>query len=465
MRFIFYDTETTGTNTSFDQILQFAAIYTDEHFNELDRLEIRGRLLPYIIAAPGALLTNGVSIERLHDPSLPSHYQMVRTIQAKLRAWSPAVFIGYNSLRFDENIFRQALYQTLHPPYLTNTGGNSRTDAMKMVQAASVFAPNALVIPLIDTGAPTFKLEAVARANGFEEHNAHDALGDVEATIHLCRLIRERALGLWTTFIRFNRKLPVQDLLQHEPVVCLTEFYGGPFSWLVTAIGRNPENENEICVVDLAESPEELSEMSDEDLAAHLRKLPKPVRWVRTNASPILMPSEAATDIATAKQLGAQELQRRSSVYRTNRSLRDRLVNVALGDREPRAQSIYVEQQIYDGFFLNNDQEIMFAFHDVEWERRFELSQQFGDARLRKIAQRVLFTEAPECLPAEIRFAHEREFAHRLVAEQAEWLTLPKAIEQSDDLLKTANERSKRFLMKYRTYLDQRLEQAIAKAV
>ena len=30
MRFVFYDTETTGTNTTFDQILQFAAIYTDE---------------------------------------------------------------------------------------------------------------------------------------------------------------------------------------------------------------------------------------------------------------------------------------------------------------------------------------------------------------------------------------------------------------------------------------------------
>jgi len=30
MPFIFYDTETTGTPTSFDQILQFAAIKTDD---------------------------------------------------------------------------------------------------------------------------------------------------------------------------------------------------------------------------------------------------------------------------------------------------------------------------------------------------------------------------------------------------------------------------------------------------
>ena len=98
MRFVFYGTETAGTKTSFDQILKLAAIHTDEHFNELDRLEIRSRLQPYIVAAPGALLTNGVSIERLHDPALPSHYAMVRTIQAKLGARSPAVPLRYNSL-------------------------------------------------------------------------------------------------------------------------------------------------------------------------------------------------------------------------------------------------------------------------------------------------------------------------------------------------------------------------------
>ena len=195
-----------------------------------------------------------------------------------------------------------------------------------------------------------------------------------------------------------------------------------------------------------------------------LRKSPKPVRWVRTNACPILMPSEAATDIAKAKQLGAQELQRRSSVYRTNRSLRDRLVNVALGDREPRTQSIHVEEQMYDGFFSDDDQQVMLAFHNADWAHHFELSQQLKDARLQKIAQRVLFAEAPECLPAEIRFAQEREFAHRLIAEQAEWLTLPKAIKQTEDLLKAANEQSKPFLLEYRAYLGRRLKQAITKA-
>lgn len=44
MPYVFYDTETTGTKTAFDQILQFAAIRTDDDLCELDRFNIRCRL-------------------------------------------------------------------------------------------------------------------------------------------------------------------------------------------------------------------------------------------------------------------------------------------------------------------------------------------------------------------------------------------------------------------------------------
>ena len=69
MAFIFYDTETTGISTSFDQILQFAAILTDDDLNELDRFEIRCRILPWVVPSPRALLTTGVTPDMLVDPS------------------------------------------------------------------------------------------------------------------------------------------------------------------------------------------------------------------------------------------------------------------------------------------------------------------------------------------------------------------------------------------------------------
>lgn len=44
MAFVFYDTETTGSDIFYDQILQFAAIRTDDTLNEIERFEIRCRI-------------------------------------------------------------------------------------------------------------------------------------------------------------------------------------------------------------------------------------------------------------------------------------------------------------------------------------------------------------------------------------------------------------------------------------
>jgi len=77
MTYIFYDTETTGKLTAFDQILQFAAIKTDAELNVVDTFNIRCRLLPYIVPAPGALLTTGVTVADITGCPL-SHFEMMR---------------------------------------------------------------------------------------------------------------------------------------------------------------------------------------------------------------------------------------------------------------------------------------------------------------------------------------------------------------------------------------------------
>jgi exodeoxyribonuclease-1 len=197
MGFVFYDTETTGTDAAFDQILQFAAIHTDPEFNELERFEIRCRLLPHVVPSPSAMRVTKVTPESLFDLSLCSHYEMTCRVRSKLLSWSPALFIGYNSIEFDEHLLRQAFYKNLHHPYLTNSNGNSRSDAMRMVQAASLFAPDAIAFPADEYGQRIYKLDRVAPLNGFAHDHAHDALADVEATIFLCRLIMERAPDLW----------------------------------------------------------------------------------------------------------------------------------------------------------------------------------------------------------------------------------------------------------------------------
>src|ERR1039458_576150 len=140
MTYIFYDTETSGKLTAFDQILQFAAIKTDAELNVVDTFNVRCRLLPYIVPSPGALLVTGATVTAITTCPL-SHFEMMRLVHAKMHRWSQggAIFIGWNSMKFDETLLRQAYYQTLLPVYQTNTSGNDMSDSRRRARLVSVF--------------------------------------------------------------------------------------------------------------------------------------------------------------------------------------------------------------------------------------------------------------------------------------------------------------------------------------
>jgi exodeoxyribonuclease-1 len=460
MAFVFYDTETTGTDTAFDQILQFAAIRTDPQLNEIDRFDIRCRLLPHIVPAPGAMSVTKIAAARLFDASLGSHYDMACGIRTKLLTWSPALFIGYNSLSFDEHLLRQAFYKNLHPPYLTNTNGNSRSDILRMVRAASLFAPDALKLPVSDDGQLVFKLDRIAPLNGFTGGPAHDAVNDVEAAIFLCRVLMTRAPDLWSAFMRFSQKATVVDYVMAEPLFCLSDFYfGTSYSWIVTAIGPNPDNNSEHYVYDLAIEPESLVNLTEAELIDRLGIPAKPVRRLRSNACPIIMPVEDAPSIASAAQLGIEELTRRAEFLRDRDDLRQRLIGAFEAQREERPPSPHFERQLYDGFFPREDEALMEHFHTLPWEERPAIINTFSDRRLKQIGRRLLYLERPDLLADATRAEFDRAVAHRISADDAErpWLTLPKAIAAIDELLTNADPAEVAFLHDHRAHLTERL--------
>ena len=109
MDFVFYDLETTGLSPAFDQPLQFAAIYTDENFVEKDRVNIRCRLAPHILPSPQALVVTRVTPDQLTDPSLPSLFEFSQQVAELTERWAPAIWVGYNTIKFDEEVLRIAM--------------------------------------------------------------------------------------------------------------------------------------------------------------------------------------------------------------------------------------------------------------------------------------------------------------------------------------------------------------------
>ena len=99
MNYVFYDFETSGSSPIFDQILQAGAIVSKDFKTVSDKIELNCRLKKTIIPAPKALLINRISIDQLKSNEI-SHYSLVDQLKKKFEEWTPACFIGFNSISF-----------------------------------------------------------------------------------------------------------------------------------------------------------------------------------------------------------------------------------------------------------------------------------------------------------------------------------------------------------------------------
>ena len=129
-----------------------------------------------------ALCINKSNVDLITKGNL-SHYEMLVQVDKKFREWSPATFLGYSSINFDDEVLRKEFFKSLKKPYLTNTEGNARHDALNIVKAAFAIDENILETELNDKGNKSMKLESLARLNGFESSGAHSALFDTELTV------------------------------------------------------------------------------------------------------------------------------------------------------------------------------------------------------------------------------------------------------------------------------------------
>lgn len=445
MPFVFYDTETTGLDTTFDQILQFAAVKTNHDLEiedqERDVINLRCRRLPHVVPTPGALSVTQIPPELLDTANL-SHYEMMGEVAAKLDEWSPAAFVGYNSIKFDETLLRQAFYQNLFPIYLTNTNSNYRVDIMRIVQAAAVYAPDKIEFPVNDRGQPIYKLGPVARANGisFSEEEAHDALNDVNATLGLARFLQDNVPEVWGVMLNNALKSVVNNFVEQNEVFCLTNFFGvGPYSEIVTAVGRNAEDKNEIAVFNLGNNPEDFFGLDDDELLAVLGQSPKIIRTVRVNAQPIIMPLAMKPEEIKGQRLDDETYHNYATLIQQNEEFQNQVSETLPRRFEDKAPSPYVEKRMYDNFIEDEDKDLCVHFHEVPWSSRVELCEQFSDERLKELGMRLIFVEHPEVLSTANRARLEQWVNHRVATEEdVPWSTVPKASIELADIQRAA---------------------------
>ena len=430
-KFVFYDYETTGISPEYDQPLQFAAIITDLDFNEIDRVDIRCQLSPHILPAPKALHVTGVNPNQLLNNNLPTAFEFAQTIQEFTQKWAPAIWIGYNTIQFDEKIMRQMFYQNLQPNiFATQFFNNSRLDVMKMVFAVFAENPDILEWPINEKGKINFKLDQLAPANGFKSHNAHDALGDVEATIFILNIIKTKAPELYEQLIETRNKSYNLRLLSSFKPVEVTFRFGGHLPKTYTGcLCSIPSSNNRVGFFDLDQPcPMDVILGDNELIEAAMQKSPQRIRSVAINQADTIRPAKNAN----------AEWDHICAIVEENIDFRkivsECIINRYESDEDDDEKTI--EEKIYSGFYSNKDKAILENFQLGTWEERLNLLSRFSDERLIQLGRRLIEFNAPELLTTKEKNAFDEYLKNKWEAEdtKSNWTTVSKIKDQLKEL-------------------------------
>ena len=354
-------------------------------------------------------------------------------------AWCPATFLGFNSIRFDEEFLRQAFYQCLHPVFLTNTSGNARADVLNLMRAAATLHPLVIRRGVESDGRPSYRLGSLAAANGIAAGRAHDAAEDVNAMLALCRIVRAGAPDLWSTFLRFSSKAAVVDLVRDEEAFAYFDFFGSPHVMhFLTRVGVSPNDANAHYCLDLTCDIDALRKLDDAALSERMKQEPRPIRRLKANGSPLLYPLWDI-DPEHFGETSEDELTRTASSVRADQEFMLALTRAATSFEPIYAASEHVELQIYGGnFFSDSDLELCRQFHGLPWERRPEIAGRFADQRLKRLARRLIYFESPHLIDdAERRIIADDIAARRRGAgnhASAPWTTIAQALSELETI-------------------------------
>lgn len=298
--FFWHDYETFGVDPRRARPAQFAGVRTDTELNELgDPLTLYCQPAPDFLPDPQSCLITGITPQQCLAVGLPEH-AFATAIEAEL-ARPGTVGVGYNSIRFDDEVTRHLLWRNLFDPYAREWANDcGRWDLLDPLRCAWALRPEGLDWPLED-GRPSFRLEALAAANGLAHESAHDALSDVRATLALARLLRARQPKLFEFCLGLRRKSAVIDQIgAGRPFLHVSGRYGAErgFMAVVWPLAPHPSNRNEIIVWDLSRDPAELLDLDPEAIRARLfvrqDDLPDgvtrlPVKTVHLNRAPVVI--------------------------------------------------------------------------------------------------------------------------------------------------------------------------------
>ena len=421
--FLFHDYETFGTSPALDRPAQFAALRTDADFTTIGEPEVfYCKPADDYLPQPEAVLITGITPQVARAKG-ENEAAFAKRIHDLFTVPNTCV-VGYNNVRFDDEVTRNIFYRNFYDPYAWSwQNHNSRWDLLDVMRACYALRPEGINWPENEEGLPSFRLEHLTKANGIEHSNAHDAMADVYATIAMAQLVKAKQPKLFAYLYSHRSKQKLATLIdvpQMKPLVHVSGMFGaarGNTSW-VAPLAWHPENRNAVIMVDLAGDMSPLLELDADALRERLYT-PKsdlgddaavPVKLVHLNKCPVLAQAntlrpEDAERLGIDRQRCLDNLQ----ILRDHPQVREKVLAI-FAEAEPFVPSENVDAQIYNGFFSDADRAAMKILLETEPRNLPALDITFADGRIEKLLFNYRARNFPGTLDEE---EQQRWLAHR----------------------------------------------------
>jgi exodeoxyribonuclease I len=458
--FYWHDYETFGRFPRRDRPSQFAGIRTDANLNEIGTpLMHYCRPAPDYLPDPEACLLTGILPQTCLEQGLPEP-EFAAAIEHEL-AQPGTVGVGYNSIRFDDEVTRHLFWRNLIDPYAREWQNEcGRWDLLDVVRCMYALRPEGIEWPKHDDGRVSFKLEHLTKANGLAHEAAHDALSDVRATIALARLIKQQQPKLWDFCLKLRKKDAVWaeiGTVAPRPFLHVSGMYGVERGCIavVWPLGAHPVNKNELIVWDLASDPNELFGLTAEQIRERMfvkaEDLPEgttrlPIKTIHVNKSPVVIGNLKTLPAARATQWGVdvEQALRHAALAAAQAPLPKSLWSAVFARPAPE-RAADVDEDLYGGFVGNTDRRTLDRLRGLAPDKLAK-AVAFDDARLEELLFRYRARNFAQTLSDDELARWETHRAAQLHEGMGGGLTLAAFFERIDALSENADERGEAIL-------------------
>ena len=457
--FLWHDYETFGAQARRDRPAQFAAIRTDSELNEIgEPIMLYCQPANDFLPEPEACLITGITPQMCLERGIPE-YQFAAKIEQEF-SLTGTIGVGYNTIRFDDEITRFMFWRNLIDPYAREWQNNcGRWDILDVVRTTFALRPDGITWPTNAEGRPSFKLEHLSAANGLSHESAHDALSDVRATIALAKLIKDKQPKLFEFCLSLRKKervaaeigLPNKKIFLHVsgmiPVErgCITA---------VWPLAVHPQNKNEVIVWDLQYDPSELFSLDAATIQQRMFSkavaLPEgmtrlPIKSIHLNKSPIVISNLKTLSAERAAHWGVGMQQ-----IHANAEIAANAPDMAKVWHEifsrPSDNKLDVDEDLYGGFIGNNDRRLLNDLRSMNGEQLKKTQAVFQDPRLYELLFRFRARNFPKSLTQDEQQKWDQHRAAKLHDGTAKALTIETFFERIDKLSETASTRDEDIL-------------------